>query len=94
MLYFQADGLCNALRLGVQLGQTPGPKTTQFLIGLTKAVRASCSGDPIDRLIDITNDSSVIDMLVAAEILRSTIHAFLTPEELEEQRKSIGFSDS
>jgi hypothetical protein len=42
-------------------------------------------------LPEIKDDSPVADLLVAAEVIRSTMLAFMSPEEIAEQRESIGF---
>jgi hypothetical protein len=91
ILYFQADGVCNSLRLAVQVGQTAGPETVALLHAMTEDARLIGEGKAFERLPAITEDTSVVDMLVAAEVIRASMLCFLSPEEVEEQRRAIGF---
>jgi hypothetical protein len=91
ILYFQADGVCNALRLAVQVCQTPGPETVALLQAMAEDARLIGEGNAFDRLPSITEDTSAVDMLVAAEVIRTSMQCFLSPEEVEEQRRVIGF---
>ena len=94
MLYFQADGLCNALRLLAQTNQSPGNATIELLKALKAESEVIGNGKAFERLPDIGQGSSLSDMLVAAEVIRSTMLAFLSPEELEDQRRAMGFPTS
>jgi hypothetical protein len=91
MLFFQAEGLCQSLRLVVQTGGKPGSAVAALMNKMIASAKQTSHGDPIDRLPDVSEGMGAADLLVIAEILRSTMLAFLTPEEVEAQRRSIGF---
>jgi hypothetical protein len=92
VLYFQTEGLCEALRLVLQSNSQPGPGTIQVLRALTDQAKEIGKGEPFKRLLEITESSPPADLLVAAELLRTTVLAHLSPEEINEQRQSFGFA--
>ncbi len=47
-------------------------------------------GYTVDHIPAVTDKTDAADLLLIAEVLRSTMLAFLTPEEVEE-RRGIGF---
>jgi hypothetical protein len=87
---FQMQAMCSSLRSLVAVGADPGPEARAFLKSLRDAFVSRCSGRAIDRIPEVEDDTSGPALLVIAEILFFTNLAFLTPEEVEEQRR-IGF---
>jgi hypothetical protein len=94
LLYYQAEGLCQALRLTMQTRQDPGPTMIAFLKTLRDCALKVGTGEPFERLPKINDNSPITDLLVAAEVIRTTMLAFLTPEEMEEQKRVFGFRPS
>lgn len=95
LVSYQIEGLCVALRLMVQTGVSAGPQTRELLNNKLSVFRSLImSGPGLDGLPDITDAIATADLLSIAEILRTTALCFLTPEEHEERRRSIGFTSS
>ena len=91
ILFFQLDGLCNALRLGVQAGQQPGTASLALLRKFRNDLLSNIQGVPTAGLPEIEEVADALDILALAEVMRTTIMAFLTPEELTEGKKAVGF---
>ncbi len=91
---FQVEGLCQAIRALVLQGIDPGPAARQALRGLRDVFVAVGKGATIKLIPEVDDDSSPADLLVIAEVLRTTMIAFLTPEEAQEQRGHFGFHQS
>ena len=91
LLVSQLEGLCLALRQVVPTGLEPGKVSVDLLKKLYSDFLLMHSGRAFEKLPEITDSISAFDMLVYAETLRSTMMAFLTPEETEEHNKSFGF---
>jgi hypothetical protein len=72
-------------------GQDPGKSARDVLRKLRDGWIKGASGSTVELIPDVTDESSPADVLVAAEILRVSMIAFLTPEEAEEQRGFFGF---
>ena len=70
----------------------PGPATFQTLQELHAAFAAIHSGSSLDVLPSIDFNSPPADILEFAEILRTTVGAFLSPDEVTEKRSAIGFN--
>jgi hypothetical protein len=87
---FQMQALCNSLKSLIAVGTDPGPEARALLKALREEFVGRCSGRAIDRIPDVTDDTSGAALLVIAEVLFFTNLAFLTPEEAEEQRR-FGF---
>jgi hypothetical protein len=88
---FQVEGLCTALRATTAVGGQPGPATLELLKSLRDAIVSVGSGLTVEHLPEVTNEMNSYDVLTTAEVLRTTILAFLSPEEAEEQRGVFGF---
>jgi hypothetical protein len=58
---------------------------------LKQAFDGVASGVPVENLPDVDEHSTPSDILMAAEVLRATLLAFLSPEEIGERRAAIGF---
>ena len=92
ILSYQLDGLCLALRLMIQFGATPGAKTLQLLTKLRTEVGKNVTGPAMKDVPDIDPHASLPELVAVAEVLRSTLQAFLSPEEVSEKRGPLGFS--
>ncbi len=90
LMSLQAQGLCFAMRQSFQSGDY-GPKVVEFLSDLRDAFVEIATGDSIDRLYEVTPDLKNEELLVLAEVVAATIQAFLTPEEIMDQRETFGF---
>jgi hypothetical protein len=91
ILSFQLEGLCTTLRQTVPYNLPVGPATLAMLVRIKKAFDGMVSGPPVENLPDVDKDTSPVDVLMVAEILRSTLLAFLSPEEVDQRRTALGF---
>jgi len=91
IISFQLEGLCTALRLTVPQGLLPGTGTLAILKKLVADFESISSGQCLKNLPTISESSSPMDVLAMAETLRMTVLAFLSPEEISEHRRAIGF---
>lgn len=82
VLSCQLDGLCNALRQSVGSGLRPGPGTLKTLRTLRGAFLSMHGGVSLDLLPSIDTSADPSDVLTYAEILRSTVATFLSPDEI------------
>lgn len=94
VIYFQASGLCEALRLAVQTGQKPGKATIELIRKCREDAKRYSRGDCYDRLPEVDEDSPAIDLLVAAEMLRTTHLAFMSPQDIEENKQTFSMLSS
>ena len=92
IIAFQLDGLCTALRYVVPAGLEPGAGTIDLLRKLYDDYASISSKRPLAGFPTIDANLSAVDMLAVAETLRSTVLAFLTPDELEDRKQVLGFS--
>ncbi len=92
IISFQLDGLCTALRYVVPAGLRPGAGTIALLRKLHDDYASISSKRPLAGFPAIDDDLSAVDVLAVAETLRSTVLAFLTPDELEDRKQVLGFS--
>ncbi len=92
ILALQLQGLGEALRFTLQSGKAPGPLTVELYNKLRADADALADGRALARIPAIGAQSDPGDLLVAAEVLRSTVVACLTPEEHEERERAIGFA--
>src|SRR4051794_5577849 len=90
IIAFQLDGLCAALRQSIASGLPPGPATFESLGKLRTAFSSIHSGPSLDVLPEIDANSSPSDILAFAEILRTTVGAFLSPDEIIDKQRAIG----
>jgi hypothetical protein len=94
VLAAQLEGLCIALRHVVPTGLQPGKSSIDLLKKLYSDFASISTGSCIEGFPKPDDSLSPFDLLVIAETLRSTVMAFLTPEEAEEHGKTFGFSKS
>ena len=92
IISFQLDGLCTALRYVVPAGLQPGAGTIALLRKLHDDYASISSKRPLAGFPAVDDDLSPVDVLAVAETLRSTVLAFLTPDELEDRKQVLGFS--
>ena len=92
IISFQLDGLCLALRHSISCGLQLGPDTVKSVQELYKIFAAIHSGPSLEVLPKIESGSSPSDILVFAEMLRATCAAFLSPDEIAEKHRAIGFN--
>lgn len=92
IIAFQLDGICAALRHALSCGLAPGPATVKSLQQLHAAFAAIHSGPSLDVLPSIDFNSPPSDILAFAEVLRTTVGAFLSPDEVAERQRVIGFN--
>jgi len=90
IISFQIEGVCTGLRLTVPHGLAPGKGTITILRKLVADFASISTGKMLKDLPEISESSSPVDILVFAETLRTSILAFLSPDEILE-RKTIGF---
>ena len=91
IISYQLEGLCTGLRLTVPHGLAPGKDSVAILNKLLADFASISTGKLLKDLPKITESSSPVDILVMAETLRTSVLAFLSPEEISEHRKTIGF---
>jgi len=90
IISYQLEGLCNGLRLTVPHGLSPGKESVAILKKLAADFSEMAKGRVLRDLPIISESPSPVDILVMAETLRTSVLAFLSPEEVAEHRK-IGF---
>jgi hypothetical protein len=90
IISFQLEGVCTGLRATVPHGLAPGNDTVTILRKLLADFASISTGKMLKDLPDISETSNPVDILVFAETLRTSVLAFLTPDEISE-RRSIGF---
>jgi len=91
IIAFQIDGLCTALRHSVGCSLPPGPATLTTLESLHRAFAAIHTGPSLEVLPKIDAGSTPSDVLTFAEVLRATVATFLSPDEITEKHRAIGF---
>jgi hypothetical protein len=91
ILAFQLEGLCTALRQSIASGSAVGPATSESLSKLRAAFSSVHSGSSLDVLPKIDANSPPSDILAFAEMLRTTVGAFLSPDEIIEKQRAIEF---
>ena len=90
---FQFEGMCTALRLITQCGAPPGDATVVLLQKLQREFRGLiASGRVVDDVPDVKQGMSAPELLAIAEVLRASALSFLSADEAEERRRSIGFA--
>jgi hypothetical protein len=92
LLVLQMQGLCEALRFALQANQPPGPLTIGLYNQLRTDANAHADAIAMGRVPGVKDDVNPVDLLSAAEVLRSTLVGSLTPQEHEEHDRAIGFS--
>jgi hypothetical protein len=94
LAYFQAVGVCEALRIALQTGNKPSKSTVDFLRKLREDAQHIATGNAFERLPVTDESSSPADLLVAAEVIRASMLAFLSPEEIESSEQSFSLLNS
>ena len=88
----QLDALCHALRVVLSTRSEIGADTRTFIKTVRdRFVTMAAQGITIEHLPPIGESTPTADVYVAAELLRSTVFAFLTPEEID-SRSRFGFT--
>ena len=95
VLSYQLEGLCIALRLAVEVQQ----EMDGTILGLLKRARQHFDsiivrGRVAQDLPDVDGGISLVGALALAETFRMTLLAFLTPEELEDAKQTMGLVPS
>ncbi len=91
IISFQLDAACVALRHSMSCGIPPGPGTLKTLRALHQGFASIHRGPSLDPLPAIDEQSTASDILMFAELLRAAAAAFLSPDELTEKGRAIGF---
>lgn len=91
IISYQLAGLCHALRLTVPNGLKPGNDTLAILTKLIADFNSISSGSCLRDMPTISESSSPVDILSLAETMRMTVLAFLSPEEIREHQRAVGF---
>ena len=91
ILAYQIEGLCSALRMTVPNGLKPGAGTIAILNKLIADLAGMSAGSFMTDLPKISAASDPVDVLAMAETIRTSVMAFMSPEEISEHQKAIGF---
>jgi len=91
IIAFQLEGLCSALRQVVPNGLQPSCATIALLKKLRDDFASISEGRSLENFPAIDDALSATDILVVAETLRSTVISFLTPDEQELRKQTLGF---
>ena len=94
VMAFEVEGLCTGLRQTVPNGLEPSATTRSIMNKLLAQFSEKAEGVVLDNLPALTQDTSPVDCLIVAEILRSTLMAFLTSDELDERDRTFGFAST
>jgi hypothetical protein len=86
ILSYQLDGFCRALRLMAHKREKPGAKTIQLLTKLRTEVGKNVTTTAMQGIPHFDAATTLPELLAIAEVLRSTMHAFLSPQEASEKR--------
>ena len=94
VMAFEVEGLCTGLRQTVPNGLAPSATTLSIINKLLALFSEKAEGGVLDNLPALTPETTPVDILIVAEILRSTLMAFLTPDELNERDRKFGFTSA
>jgi len=94
VMAFEVEGLCTGLRQTVPNGLEPSATTLSIMNKLLALFSEKADGVVLDNLPALTEETSPVDCLIVAEILRSTLMAFLTSDELDERDRTFGFASA
>jgi hypothetical protein len=83
---FELEGFCQGLLQAISVGQLPGPMTEEYFRILVKGASEIIVGPFRENIPKVGPQPSPADMLIMANVLKSFLTAFLTPDEREEQR--------
>jgi hypothetical protein len=89
---FQAEGVCLALRLVLQTG-APVSAPTRVIVAKLRSDFQSliANGRVAEGLPEVSEDMGTAELLTLAEIIRMSVLCFLTPDETEERKRTMGF---
>jgi hypothetical protein len=90
LLAFRLETLCAELRVTVPLGLRPGTGTLQALRLLRREWASLVGEAAVADLPTINHALSPADVLAVAGALRSRVLSALTPEQLEDHRRTFG----
>jgi hypothetical protein len=82
---FQLDAMCETLRFLLASQLEPSVLAHQLVKRLRDDFVTFGSGRAVEAIPEITEQMSPVDLYLAAEFLRYTLSAFLTPDEREER---------
>lgn len=91
VMTFELEGLCNGLRCTVPNGLAPSATTVAIMNRLLDEFSRKAEGCVLDELPKLDENTTPVDMLIVAEMLRSTLMAFLTPDERDARDRTFGF---
>jgi len=91
VMAFELEGLCTGLRCTVPNGLTPSVRTIAIMNRLLREFSEKVEGCALDELPELTEDASPVDLLIIAEMLRSALMSFLTPDERDARDRTFGF---
>ena len=90
MLAYQLEGFVESVSQLTSNGVALGSVTRQWLRDLINGAKTIGSGRSFEILPSISDELADADVAVIAATLRSTILAFLTPDEMSEQQHAFG----
>lgn len=91
VMAFELEGLCAGLRATVPNGLAPAQTTVSIMNRMLTDFSEKSDGCILDDLPPLEENTSPVDLLIVAEILRSSLMAFLTPDERDERDRTFGF---
>lgn len=91
VLAIQIDALCHALKTILTTANEFGSITKEFIKAVCERFGAVASGVTIEHLPVISNEILTADAYIAAALLRATVCAFVSPEEID-SRSKFGFA--
>ncbi len=92
VMTFELEGLCNGLRYTVPNGLAPSSTTVSIMNRLLTEFSKKAEGCVLDELPLLDENTSAVDLFIVAEMLRSTLMAFLTPDERDARDRTFGFA--
>jgi len=92
VMAFEVEGLCNGLRCTIPNGLPPSATTLAVMNRLLARFSEKAEGCVLDELPALDENTAPADLLIVAEMLRSTLMAFLTPDERNARDRTFGFA--
>ncbi len=94
VMTFELEGLCNGLRCTVPNGLAPSATTITIMNRLLDEFSRKAEGCALDELPTLDENTAPVDLLIVAEMLRSTLMSFLTPDERDARDRTFGFASA
>jgi hypothetical protein len=94
VMTFELEGLCNGLRCTVPNGLAPSSTTVAIMNRLIAEFSRKAEGCVLDDLPPLDENTSPVDLLIVAEMLRATLMSFLTPDERDARDRTFGFASA